>query len=298
MSIPFQFTDEQAQQYETEGCLLITDYLSQGEVSSLLNETYKLIDGFDISTHPLTKFTTENDGEHVGDEYFLKSSDNISFFLEPGAFDKDNNLTKPKEKAINKVGHNLLKDPVFFDHTVNAKVQAIVNKLKFKDPRVLQSMIICKQPQIGGEVPPHQDGVFLFTTPQSALGFWIALEDCDESNGCLSYLPGSHLTTPITKRFVKKPNGKGTEFEKLDSKESTPEYVNDDKNYKLLKCKKGSLILINHSVVHRSNLNLSDKSRYAYAFHVIDGVATYDEKNWLQIPYTGGTNFQKLDLDI
>ncbi|KAH3675782.1 hypothetical protein WICPIJ_009235 [Wickerhamomyces pijperi] len=297
-SSPFQFTDEQAQQYLEQGCLLIPDYLSSTEVSELLQETYKLIDEFDISTHPLTKFTTENDGEHVGDDYFLQSSDNISFFLEPGAFDSNNKLIKPKEKAVNKIGHNLLHNPVFFKETINEKAQQIVNKLNYKDPRVLQSMIICKQPEIGGEVPSHQDGVFLFTKPQTAMGFWIALEDCDENNGCLSYLPKSHLNSPITKRFIKKEDGKGTEFMRLDPKESTPDYSKADEDYKLLCCKKGSLILINHSVVHRSNLNLSNRSRYAYAFHVIDGVAEYDEKNWLQIPYTGGSQFQKLDLKI
>lgn len=33
-------------------------------------------------------------------------------------------------------------------------------------------------------------------------------------NGALSFLPGSHLTTPITKRFIRLPGG-GTGFEQL-----------------------------------------------------------------------------------
>jgi Phytanoyl-CoA dioxygenase (PhyH) len=42
----------------------------------------------------------------------------------------------------------------------------------------------------------------------------IALEKCTPENGALSFLPGSHLTTPITKRFVRVPGG-GTGFEQL-----------------------------------------------------------------------------------
>jgi hypothetical protein len=56
-----------------------------------------------------------------------------------------------------------------------------------------------------------------YTSPPTALGFWFALEECTLENGALSFLPGSHLTTPITKRFVRLPTG-GTGFEKLPSK--------------------------------------------------------------------------------
>jgi len=290
------FGKEQVEQFDKEGCLCIPNYLSEQDVDKLLRYTHKLIDEFDIKSHPLTKFTTGNDQneEHVGDDYFLESSDKISFFMEPGAFNKDNQLNKPKDKAINKIGHGLHLDKVFYPYTINNTTETIVNQLGFQDPRVLQSMIICKQPEIGGEVPSHQDGTFLYTEPQSALGFWIALEDCDENNGCLSYLPGSHKTVPIRKRFVKKKQG-GTGFMYLDDYEKDA-YNNEDKDYVKLTCKKGSLILIHNSVLHRSNLNFSNSSRYAYAFHVIDGVAKYDELNWLQVPSTGGTNFTKLEV--
>lgn len=58
-----------------------------------------------------------------------------------------------------------------------------------------------------------------YTDPPSALGFWIALEKCTASNGALSFLPGSHLTTRVTKRFVRLGENKGTGFERLVSPE-------------------------------------------------------------------------------
>lgn len=40
------------------------------------------------------------------------------------------------------------------------------------------------------------------------------------------------------------------------------------------------LVLIHGSVIHRSERNLSDKSRFIYTFHCIEGSADWDEKNW------------------
>ena len=59
---------------------------------------------FTCSLHLQTRFTTGND-DHVGDDYFLTSGDKIRFFLEKDAFDQDGKLTRPKEKAVNKIGH-------------------------------------------------------------------------------------------------------------------------------------------------------------------------------------------------
>lgn len=53
-----------------------------------------------------------------------------------------------------------------------------------------QSMLIFKQPFVGGEVVPHQDSSFLATAPLSCVGTWLALEDASRHNGCLWALPG------------------------------------------------------------------------------------------------------------
>jgi phytanoyl-CoA hydroxylase len=57
-----------------------------------------------------------------------------------------------------------------------------------------------------------------YTSPPSALGFWFALEPCTVDNGALWFLPSSHLTTPINKRFVRMPEG-GTGFEPVANPE-------------------------------------------------------------------------------
>jgi hypothetical protein len=104
-----------------------------------------------------------------------------------------------------------------------------------------------------------------YTNPPSALGFWIPLERCTPSNGALSFAPGTHLTSPISKRFVRLSNGR-TGMEKLCDALPPP----SPEQYVLQECEPGDLVIIHGAVLHKSPKNTSDKTRYAYTFHMIE----------------------------
>lgn len=288
--MPEFLSQSQIEQFDRDGYLVIPSFLTPDETNELLQRSKDLLDDFDPATHPLTKFTTGDDN-HVGDDYFLDSGDKIRYFLETDALDKDGKLNREKQKAVNKIGHGLHElDPAFRRVTLeNDRLRFLVRDLKFHhDPVALQSMVITKQQQIGGEVPEHNDSTFLYTDPPSALGCWIALEKCTALNGALSFLPGSHKTTPITKRFVRLGPGKGTGFEALvspaEEKAVQERSAQDAGKYVMETCEPGDLVLIHGSVLHKSERNTSPNTRFAYTFHLIESQpwAKYDEKNWLQ----------------
>lgn len=278
-------TDEQVDRFYKNGYLIVPGFLTPDDTQAVLARAKQLLEEFDINDHPKTKFTTSDDN-HVGDDYFLTSGDKIRFFLEEDAVDSTGKLTKPKERAVNKIGHALHElEPVFRKVTLeNERLRQLVRDLKFhRNPVALQSMVITKQPEIGGEVPEHNDSTFLYTDPPTALGFWTALEKCTSENGALSFLPGSHLNAPIIKRFVRIYSG-GTGFESLVTEDTAPSESQNKGEYVLEPCEPGDLVLIHGSVLHKSERNTSQRTRFAYTFHMIESApyALYDSKNWLQ----------------
>jgi hypothetical protein len=303
-------TPQELVQYENDGYLAIVNYLDKKTVNSLNEEIDKLLTGVHIGNHPKIKFTTGNDKDgHISDKYFLDSSDKIHYFFEPDALDETStNIKLPIHKSINKIGHGLhfLNDK-FNAITVNDDIASICRQLGYKDPKAVQSMCVIKQPHIGAEVPPHNDAEFLYTDPDYCVGFWFALQDCTLENGCLEMIPGSQ-NYPLQKRFVKDlKKGHGTKFADLknpdtdyvetDEAKKLKEKFNDDSLYEKLIIPAGTLVIINGKTIHKSTKNISDKSRNAYTFHVVDGCSKYDEYNWLQIPpskATGSLNFTRL----
>ncbi|NQX43008.1 Ectoine hydroxylase-related dioxygenase, phytanoyl-CoA dioxygenase (PhyH) family [Pedobacter steynii] len=67
--------------------------------------------------------------------------------------------------------------------------------------RIFHDQLFCKPAKHGGVVAWHQDfSYWTFTKPMHHLTCWIGLDDANEENGCLYFVPGSHKwgLLPIT----------------------------------------------------------------------------------------------------
>ena len=58
--------------------------------------------------------------------------------------------------------------------------------------RLYHDQALYKPPLHGDEVPWHQDNGYWKLDPADAISLWIALDEADEANGCMRFVPGSH----------------------------------------------------------------------------------------------------------
>lgn len=268
-----RLTEQQLQAYARDGFLVIEDFVSQAACEHLRVRADQLLADFDPQG-VISIFSTQEQ-TRTSDEYFLTSGDQVCFFFEEEAFDAHGQLRQPKEHSINKIGHALHDlDPVFAEFSRQPALAALARDLGYQQPLLLQSMYIFKQPNIGGEVVCHQDATFLYTEPLSVTGFWFALEDATQENGCLWALPGGH-TLGLKKRFGRDGQD-GTKFETLDD---TPF---PQVGLVPLAVPQGTLVILHGLLPHLSYANRSPQSRHAYTLHLVDGVCEYTADNWLQ----------------
>lgn len=280
------FTEEQASRFKDQGYAVIEDFITEDQCDVLRNKCSHIIANEDFTNHPTVTFSTEEQTQ-ARKEYFLTSGDKVRFFFEEGAVNSEGQVTVPYPQAINKIGHAL---HVFVDEfkvvTFCEKIHSIARALKMKNPVVPQSMYIFKQPHFGGSVLPHQDSSFLYNTPNSLIGFWIALEDAKIENSCLWFVPKSHQNEPKMRLVRKVENGV-----LLTEVQGTVETPYGEGDYVACPVKKGSLVLIHGHVWHKSEPNTSNNSRHVYTFHMYDkGTSEWSDKNWLQpseeVPFT------------
>lgn len=261
------------QDFDECGFLILRDFVNVARCNELRERAQQLVDEFDPESVRSIFSTTGQ--QQLDDRYFSESGDKIRFFMEADAFLEDGGLRQSKEHSLNKMGHAMHDlDPVFDAFSRTPELAAVAKSIGFERPAVLQSMYIFKPPNIGGEVVCHQDSTYIYTEPESCVGFWFALEDATLENGCMQFIPGGHKL-PLKKRNFRGADGKLV-TETLDDS-PWPEELR-----RPAEAPAGTLVIFDGRAPHLSAANRSSKSRHAYTLHVIDQRCHYPKENWLQ----------------
>ena len=259
--------------YRQAGVLVLRDFVSSDSCRRLQQRANELVAEFDPAEVRSVFSTTKQ--TQLDDSYFIESGDKIRFFLEDDAFDDSGALRQAKEHSLNKMGHAMHDlDPVFDTFSRTPELAEVARRLGFDDPVILQSMYIFKPPRIGGEVVCHQDSTYIYTEPESCVGFWFALEDATLENGCMHFIPGGHKL-PLKKRNYRQQDGRLI----TETFDATP-WPEDRKV--AAEVPAGTLVIFDGRMPHLSAPNQSSRSRHAYTLHVIDRRCHYPAENWLQ----------------
>lgn len=265
-----------AEQFHDQGFVVLKDAVGQQSIAELKAAAMRIVDDFDVSKNKTT-FTTD-DGDAGRDDYFFESAEAINCFLEAGALNASGDVVKPKELAINKIGHAMHDLDPTFDAFCRLPVFAqIVRSIGFNNPLLYQTMYIFKQPAIGGEVRWHQDASYLIADGRGVAGIWVAIEDATKENGCLWVQPGEH-TSPMREIYeVDWDTGQGT----LRTLDDTPWLRSPDSAIPL-EVSAGSVVLFSDRMPHYSSENRSPRSRHAFTMHVAERGDQWSPSNWLQ----------------
>jgi phytanoyl-CoA hydroxylase len=259
--------------YRDAGVVVLKDFVTLSACEKLRKRVAELVAEFDpVNAHSVFSTTRP---EQLTDSYFIDSGDKIRFFLEANAFDESGRLRQAKEMSLNKMGHAMHDiDPVFDQFSRSPELDRVARTLGIADPAIIQSMVLFKPPRIGAEVVCHQDSTYIYTEPESCIGFWFALEDATIENGCMYFIPGGHHG-PLRQRNHRLKDGS------LRNDVLSDEPFDEEKKV-AAEVTAGSLVIFDGRAPHLSGENRSAKSRHAYSLHVIDRRCRYPEDNWLQ----------------
>ncbi|MGE5224629.1 MAG: phytanoyl-CoA dioxygenase family protein [Omnitrophica WOR_2 bacterium] len=149
-------TGEQKQFFDTNGYLILRRLFSSSEVEQLTDHYMEL----------------RHQGSHPGD------SSGVDF----GSQD-------PLKKYPRMI-HMHRWDAISLDWMLDRRITSALTALMGREPYAVQTMLYFKPPQARGQAF-HQDQYYLRVQPGTCIAAWMALDRCDEENGCLQVVSGS-----------------------------------------------------------------------------------------------------------
>jgi ectoine hydroxylase-related dioxygenase (phytanoyl-CoA dioxygenase family) len=138
-----------------------------------------------------------------------------------------------------------LKDSVYYK-----KISLVARQLLGEDLEIDFDMLINKPPHSNAITPWHQDCAYWIDMPDKrAISAWMPLDEATLDNGCMWYIPASHLK-PMRKHTSTAKNGALS----CEAFESEAVYV---------ELQPGSVVLHHGATVHYSRGNTTDSQRRA-----------------------------------
>lgn len=91
------------------------------------------------------------------------------------------------------IGNNAIAQEV--DAALQSILLAPIHRF-FEDFTLFVGNFMIKETDAASEVVPHQDWTYVDETKYGSLNLWIPLQDVNQKNGCLTFLPKSHQLKP------------------------------------------------------------------------------------------------------
>ena len=100
---------------------------------------------------------------------------------------------KSRPETLKQMQHMAKFEPYFEEYSRHPKWNALASTLIGEEAHTAGPEWFNKPPQTDHPTPPHQDNFYFKLNPPNVASVWMAIDPVDEENGCLRYIPGSHL---------------------------------------------------------------------------------------------------------
>lgn len=253
---PYHVSVEDYMRYRRDGFLVVPQLVSPAEIAELRRHTDDLMQG-----------RLPEQQRVMGDDEAALQTDRL---------DAPPPHLSPDEKAqfflrIHML-HRVLK--LHERYLLHPRVLDVLEALIGPDVMAMQTMLFLKPPGKPGQ-GWHQDSFYIPTVPDTLIGAWIAIDDCDEQNGGMWMAQGSQVE-PI----YPPASGYGFGTASLDDLPSVGGVsdVNDDANdlsrvaakypQVMVSAKAGDVVFFNSHILHRSKQNFTtDRYRRSFVSH-------------------------------
>ncbi|XP_060056363.1 phytanoyl-CoA dioxygenase domain-containing protein 1 isoform X8 [Erinaceus europaeus] len=234
----------QLQKFQEDGFLVLEGFLSADECAAMRQRIGEIVAEMNVPAHCRTEFSTQEEEQ-------IRAQGSTDYFLSSG--DKIRFFFEKGvfDQKVPCATGNFLVSP-------EKSINKIGHALHAHDP-VFKCITHSPKMQglvrsLGFQIPVVVQSMYIFKQPHFG-----------GEGG-------------VSRRMVRNPAGSvpGTSF--LGS-----EPIRDNSLFVPAPVPRGSLVLIHGEVVHKSEQNLSDHSRQAYTFHIMEAAGTtWSPDNWLQ----------------
>jgi len=129
--------------------------------------------------------------------------------------------------------------------------------------------ILCKPAVKGREVPWHQDGEYWLMRPLATCSAWIAIDPVSTANGCMRFIPGSHLRQELYRHHQANRDNLVLNMELDQDQFDESDAVNVD-------LEPGQISLHDVRLIHGSLANDSGQRRAALIMRYMPATSYYD----------------------
>lgn len=140
-----------------------------------------------------------------------------------------------------------------YDLITHPRIVAVVKDLLGPDVVGWGAHYFCKMPRDNKRVSWHQDASYWPLSPTKTVTVWLAIDDADQENACMRFIPGSHHLGHLTYK-LSETDENNVLNQTVENPEQFGQPVDDD-------LRAGEASLHNDLLLHGSEPNQSDRRR-------------------------------------